>query len=70
MDNKNYMRSLALKKRLWTGDNGTFANKELSEWFKVYNQTQLNKVQPFLKQVKMENNERIAIGSYMKRINL
>ena len=29
MDNKNYMKSLALKKRLWTGEEGAFANKEL-----------------------------------------
>ena len=29
MNNKNYMKSLALKKRLWTGAEGAFANKEL-----------------------------------------
>ena len=26
MDNKNYMKSLALKKRIWTGEEGAFSN--------------------------------------------
>ena len=39
MDNKKYMKSMALKKRLWVGEEGNFANKDLAEWFKIYNQT-------------------------------
>lgn len=37
MENKNYTKSLALKKRRWTGDEGAFEKKDLQEWFKVFN---------------------------------
>ena len=51
MENKNYTKSLALKKRRWMGDEGAFENKDLQEWFKVYNQTQLNKTKKRLKKL-------------------
>jgi hypothetical protein len=35
--NKNANKSLAEKKRIWEGENGRFAKKELNKWFKLYN---------------------------------
>ena len=37
MENKKYDKSLAHKKRLWVGENATFTNKDLQEYYKVYN---------------------------------
>ena len=70
MNNKNYFKSLALKKRLWAGEEGTFANKDLEEWFKIYNQTQLNKAKKFLKKLKDQNDEQVAIGLHLRKFKL
>ena len=70
MDNKKYLKSLALQKRRWVGDEKPFANKDLQEWFKVYNQTQLNKAKKFLKKIKEENESKLAIGSNLVKVKL
>ena len=76
MGNKKYLKSLALHKRLWRsegedGDGGAyFRNKDLQEWYNVYNQTQLNKAKPFLDGLKKTNDEKLAIGSHMKKVRL
>ena len=48
MENKNYTKSLATNKILWKGEGGAFAKRDLVFWFKVYNQTQMDKVKPIL----------------------
>ena len=68
MDNKKYQRSLALMKRMWKGEEGdNFANKDLAEWFKVYNQTQLNKAQKSLKKIKQANDEEMQVGADIRK---
>ncbi len=37
LKNDNAMKSLAEKKRLWGGEGGTYAKKDLAKWYKVYN---------------------------------
>lgn len=70
MENKNYTKSLALKKRRWTGDEGAFEKKDLQEWFKVFNQTQLNKTKKRLKKLQKENYAKMQIGLNIKKIKL
>lgn len=41
LKNDNTIKSLAEKKRLWEGEGGTYAKKDLAKWYKVYNQTKL-----------------------------
>ena len=49
INNKNYHKTRALKKRLWVGEEGgAFAMKDLREYYKVYDQTQLNKVAKYI----------------------
>ena len=36
MENSQYTKSLATKKRLWRGSEGAFAKRDLVHWFKVY----------------------------------
>jgi hypothetical protein len=43
MTNKKADFSYADKKRIFTGENGAFNSVDLAEWFRVYNQTQINK---------------------------
>ena len=47
--------SFRTKKIMWKGENGAFAKRDLVFWFKVYNQTQLDKVKPILKKEKKDN---------------
>lgn len=51
MENK----SLAEKKRRWKGKKGRFNPKELSKWFKIYDETQLLEARKTIK--KKLNNE-------------
>ena len=37
--NKNYLSSLANHKRIWMGEEGRFAKKDLINWFRVFNTT-------------------------------
>ena len=37
--NKNYLSSLANLKRIWMGEEGRFAKKDLINWFRVFNTT-------------------------------
>ncbi|CDW88586.1 UNKNOWN [Stylonychia lemnae] len=41
LKNNKAIKSLAEKKRLWVGEEGQFAKKDLAKWYKVYNQTKL-----------------------------
>jgi hypothetical protein len=34
-------KSLAESKRIWKGDKGRYAPKDLAKWFKLYDETQL-----------------------------
>ena len=45
MSNKKADFSYADKKRIFSGENGAFNSVDLAEWFRVYNQTQINKKQ-------------------------
>jgi len=37
LKNENASKSLAERKRIWKGAEGTYSKKDLSKWFKVYN---------------------------------
>jgi hypothetical protein len=48
LGNKKYMTSLAEMKRIWRGEEGRFEKGDLIAWFRVFNQTQLQKTKGFL----------------------
>ena len=68
MENKNYTKTLALKKRLWTGEEGAFAKKNLQEYYKVYNQTQLNTAKDYIMRVRADHKNKMKIGFEVKNI--
>ena len=68
MDNSKYTKSLATKKILWTGEGGAFAKRDLVHWFKVYNQTKLNKVSGQLKSEKEANQKRLAYSNKLAKV--
>jgi len=37
LENPKYGKSLALKKRLWVGEEAAFKDRDLQEYFKLYN---------------------------------
>ena len=44
--------------------------KDLAEYFKAYDQTQLNKVASYLKEVREEEAARLSIGQEVRHIKL
>ena len=48
LHSKRYLYSLAEMKRIWKGENGRFQRRDLLAWFRIFNQTRINKSRGFL----------------------
>jgi len=59
--NNKYPRSLAEQKRMWRGEEGNFARRDLVAWFKIYNQTKLTDAQGYFKKAVADNDPQIMM---------